>query len=139
MRFRTFLHSTWRPAERLSDGLPSTNCVLILTLMNPLHTLFQDSCAGFIMDHIFPIRYRVKRIEKVLVDTPQRRSINRYLVKKRLEPRKGYTDPSAESTPPSGVHAPRLPETGDYNLCTDYDAVKIFNKVLRSQTRGRLT
>ncbi len=87
----------------------------------------------------FSYQYRVKRIEKVLVDTPQRRSINRYFVKKRLEPRKGYTDPSEELTPPSGVHAPSLPETGDHNLCTDYDAVKIFNKVLRTQTRGRLT
>jgi hypothetical protein len=87
----------------------------------------------------FSYQYRVKRIEKVLVDTPQRRSINRYLVRKRLDPRKVYPDHSAESSSSSGVHATRLPDEGDHNLCTDYDAVKIFNNVLRSQTRRRLT
>jgi hypothetical protein len=87
----------------------------------------------------FSYQYRVKRIEKILVDTPQRRNINRYLVKKTTESRKGYTDHSAGATTPDDFIATRLSGTGDHELFTDHDAVEIFNKVLRKQTRGRLT
>jgi hypothetical protein len=80
----------------------------------------------------FSYQYRVKRIEKILVNTPQRRNINRYLVKKRLEPQKKYPDHSAEVSLPSGITTTRLPEKGDH--CTDHDAVKIFSKVLHSQS-----
>jgi hypothetical protein len=85
----------------------------------------------------FSYQYRVKRIEKILVNTPQRRCINRYLVKKRPDSKKGYPDNSADLA--LNVNATGLPETGDYELCTDHDAVKIFNKVLQARPRSGMT
>jgi hypothetical protein len=68
----------------------------------------------------FSYQYRVKKIEKIMVYTPQRRCINRYLVKKRPEINEAYSLPSAR----------------DYEFCTDHDAIKIFNKVLHRQIGG---
>jgi hypothetical protein len=87
----------------------------------------------------FSYQYRVKKIEKIIVYTPQRRCINRYLVKKRPEIKEAYSGPPAMATAPVGLRATRLPGTVDLKLCTDHDAVKIFNKVLRKQTRVRAT
>jgi len=87
----------------------------------------------------FSYQYRVKKIEKIIVYTPQRRCINRYLVKKRLELHKGYSDPSALPTTGVSLNRSRLTGTVDHELCTDHDAVEIFNKVLRNQTKVRLT
>ncbi len=81
----------------------------------------------------FSYEYRVKRIEKIIVNTPQRRSINRYLVKKRLESWKKYRRPAVMATTQDGLHSIRLPGTGDRELITDYDAIKIFNKVLQNK------
>ena len=83
-------------------------------------------------------QYRVKKIEKIIVCTPVRRCINRYLVKKRPEIKEAYSGPPAMATVPGGLHATRLPGTVDHKLCTDHDAVEIFNKVLRKQTGGRV-
>jgi len=82
----------------------------------------------------FSYQYRVKKIEKIIVYTPQRRCINRYLVKKRPEIREAYSIHSAVATALGGLPTIGLPGTVDYELCTDHDAVKIFNKVLHRQT-----
>jgi hypothetical protein len=86
----------------------------------------------------FSYQYRVKKIEKIIVYIPQRRCINRYLVKKRPEICETYSSPSAVATAPEYPHTMKLPGTVDHELCTDYDALEIFNKVLRKQTRVRL-
>jgi hypothetical protein len=82
----------------------------------------------------FSYQYRVKKIEKIIEYTPQRRCINRYLIKKRPEIREAYSNPSSVVTAPGSLPTIGLPETIDYGLCTDHDAVKIFNKVLHRQT-----
>lgn len=79
-------------------------------------------------------QYRVKKIEKIIVYTPERRIINRYLVKKRPEIREAYSNPSSVATALGGLPTIGLPATVDYELFTDHDAVKIFNKVLHRQT-----
>jgi hypothetical protein len=80
----------------------------------------------------------VKKIEKIIVYTPQRRCINRYLVKKRPEIREAYSNPSPLATAPEDPHTMRLSGTVDHELCTDHDALEIFNKVLRKQTGVRV-
>jgi hypothetical protein len=87
----------------------------------------------------FSYQYRVKKIEKIIVYTPQRRCINRYLVKKRPQIREAYSGPPAMATALEGLHTIGLPGTVDHELCTDHDAVEIFIKVLRKQTKERLT
>jgi hypothetical protein len=87
----------------------------------------------------FSYQYRVKKIEKIMVKKPQRRSINRYLVKKRPESWKESPHSTAEATTSGIFYSARFPGTDDHKLCTDYDAVEIFNKVLHKQTSGRLT
>jgi hypothetical protein len=84
----------------------------------------------------FSYQYRVKKIEKILVYTPQRRCINRYLVKKRPEINEAYSFPCAGATAPGCLPANGLPATENFELCTDYDAVKIFNKVLHRKMGG---
>jgi len=78
----------------------------------------------------FSYQYRVKKIEKILVKTPQRRNINRYLVKKRPESRKESFGPPTMTAASRCLHATGLPQQADHELCTDHDAVKIFNKIL---------
>jgi hypothetical protein len=87
----------------------------------------------------FSYQYRVKKIEKIIVYTPQRRCINRYLIKKRPEIKEVYSGPPAMAIAPGGLHTIGLPGTVDHKLCTDHDAVEIFNKVLRKQTGGKVT
>jgi hypothetical protein len=82
----------------------------------------------------FSYQYRVKKIEKIIEYTPQRRCINRYLIKKRPEIREAYSNPSSVATTLGSLPTIGSPATTDYGLCTDHDAVKIFNKVLRRQT-----
>jgi hypothetical protein len=52
---------------------------------------FAPAISGFLRriyhGPFFSCQYRVERMEKVLIHTPQRRYIIRYLVKKRPEPR----------------------------------------------------
>lgn len=84
----------------------------------------------------FSYQYRVKKIEKIMVKIPQRRSINRYLVKKRPDSRKESPPSKAEATTSGIYYSPRLPGTDDHELCTDYDTVEVFNKVLHKQTSG---
>jgi hypothetical protein len=81
----------------------------------------------------FSYQYRVKKIEKIMVCTPQPRCINRYLVKRRPEINEAYSLPCAGATAPGGQRTIGLPATVGVELCTDYDAVKIFNRVLHRQ------
>jgi len=81
----------------------------------------------------FSFQYRVKKIEKIIVHSPQRRSINRYLVKKRPELRKEYPRYHKMIPAPGVLHATRLSAPDDYELCTDHDAVEIFNRILGKQ------
>jgi hypothetical protein len=83
----------------------------------------------------FSFRYRVKKIERIIVHTPQRRSINRYLVKKRVETRNEQAAPHWLVHDHTGVNATISTGSGNQKLCTDYDAVTIFNKVLHQGTR----
>lgn len=83
--------------------------------------------------------YRVKKIEKIIAYTPVRRSVNRYLVKKKPEIKEIHAGPLALATAPGDLKATRLTGTVNHKLCTDHDAVEIFNKVLRKQTGGRVT
>jgi hypothetical protein len=82
----------------------------------------------------FSYQYRVKKIEKIIEYIPQRRCVNRYLIKKRPEIREAYSNSSSVVTTPGSLPTIGSPATIDYGLCTDHDAVKIFNKVLRRQT-----
>jgi len=86
----------------------------------------------------FSYQYRVKKIEKIIVYTPQRRCINRYLVKKRPEIREEYSGPPPIATAPEYLHAIGISGMVDHELCTDHDAFEIFNKVLRKQTKVRV-
>ena len=86
----------------------------------------------------FSYQYRVKKIEKIIEYTPQRRCINRYLVKKRPGIKEVYPPPSARADISWGIATTGLPEIGDHRLCTDQDAVEIFNKVLRTQTTRQM-
>ncbi|HNX18549.1 MAG TPA: hypothetical protein PKM50_09530, partial [Methanoregula sp.] len=56
-----------------------------------LDEMYAPAISGFLRriyhGPFFSCQYRVERIEKVLIHTPQRRYIIRYLVKKRPEPR----------------------------------------------------
>jgi hypothetical protein len=79
--------------------------------------------------------YRVKKIEKIFVHAPQRRSVNRYLVKKSPEPGKERAGYYRIANAQSGMET-RLTETGNHEFCTDLDAVEIFNRVLGGQTRN---
>lgn len=82
----------------------------------------------------FSFPYRVKKIERIIVHTPQRRSINRYLVKKRAELRKEYRNLPLMAIIPGRFHPTGVPVTG-HDICTDHDAVEIFNKVLGNKPR----
>jgi|GEM_PF-819705 len=82
----------------------------------------------------FSFPYRVKKIEKIIVKTPQRRCINRYLVKKRSEMSAGYPASFQRVTALRSFHSIGFPGTGDHELCTDYDALEIFKKVLQRST-----
>ena len=62
----------------------------------------------------FSYQYRVKKIEKILVHTPQRRCINRYLVKKRPEIREKYSGPHAMPTTSADPQATRLSGPGEH-------------------------
>ena len=75
--------------------------------------------------------YRVKKIEKIIIYTPTRRIINRYLVKKKPEIKEIQAGHPTMATAPRGLHSIELPGVIDHELCTDYDAIEIFNKVLR--------
>jgi hypothetical protein len=75
--------------------------------------------------------YRVKKIEKIIMYTPTRRIINRYLVKKKPEIKEVQAGHPTMATAPRDLHTTGLPGMVDRELCTDYDAVEIFNKVLR--------
>jgi hypothetical protein len=77
--------------------------------------------------------YRVKKIEKIIIHTPTRRIINRYLVKKKPEIKEVRAGHPTMATAPGDLHTIGLPEMVDRELCTDYDAVEIFNKVLRNK------
>jgi hypothetical protein len=82
----------------------------------------------------FSYQYRVKKIEKIIVYTPQRRCINRYLVIKRQEIRKGYSSPPATVTTSGNFQTIRVPETGNQKLLTNQEAIKLFDKVLHKQS-----
>jgi hypothetical protein len=82
----------------------------------------------------FSYQYRVKKIEKIIVYTPQRRCINRYLVIKRQEIRKGYSSPPATVTTSGNFQTIRVPETGNQKLLTNQEAVNLFDKVLHKQS-----
>jgi hypothetical protein len=75
--------------------------------------------------------YRVKKIEKIIIYTPTRRIINRYLVKKKPEIKEFQSGHPAMATAPGSLYSIELPGAVDHELCTDYDAIEIFNKVLR--------
>lgn len=86
----------------------------------------------------FSYQYRVKKIQKIIEYTPQRRCINRYLVKKRPEIKETSPPSSATADISGGIHTTGLPETRNPCLCTGQDAVEIFNKVLRTQTTKQM-
>jgi hypothetical protein len=75
--------------------------------------------------------YRVKKIEKIIMYTPTRRIINRYLVKKKPEIKEVQAGHPTMATVPRGLNSIELPGTVNQELFTDYDAIEIFNKVLR--------
>lgn len=75
--------------------------------------------------------YRVKKIEKIIMYTPTRRIINRYLVKKKPEIKEVQAGHPTMATVPRGLHSIELPGAVNQELFTDYDAIEIFNKVLR--------
>jgi hypothetical protein len=79
----------------------------------------------------FSYQYRVKKIEKIIVYIPQRRCINRYLVKKRPEIKEVQAGHPTIATVPRGLQSIELPGAVNQELFTDYDAIEIFNKVLR--------
>jgi hypothetical protein len=87
----------------------------------------------------FSYLYRVKKIERIIVFTPQRRCINRYLVKKRPEIYEVPSRPSTVATAPEDLQTICLPGRVDHEHCTDYDALEIFNNVLHKQTGQRVT
>ena len=82
----------------------------------------------------FSYQFRVKKIEKIIVYTPQRRCINRYLVKKRPEIQNGYSGPPATVTTSGDFQEIQAPETGNQKLLTNQEAVNIFDKVLHTQS-----
>jgi len=86
----------------------------------------------------FSYQYRVKKIQKIIEYTPQRRCINRYLVKKRPEIKETSPPSSATADISLGIHTKGLPETGNHSLYTGQDAVEICNKVLRTQTTKQM-
>jgi hypothetical protein len=81
----------------------------------------------------------VKKIEKIIVYIPQRRCINRYLIKKRPEIRELYSGAPAMASSPGGLNTIGFPGMVDHGLCTDKDIIEIFNKNLRNRNRGRVT
>jgi hypothetical protein len=87
----------------------------------------------------FSYLYRVKKIERIIVFTPQRRCINRYLVKKRPEIYEVHSRPSTVATAPEDLQTICLPGKVDHEHCTDHDALEIFNNVLHKQTGQRVT
>ncbi|MCK9632222.1 MAG: hypothetical protein M0R30_11360 [Methanoregula sp.] len=74
----------------------------------------------------FSCQYRVQRIEKVVVQNPQRRTIKRYLVTKR---------PQGRQKNPAGVST-LLSDTSTHGFFTDYDAIEHFDRVLREKCDG---
>jgi len=74
----------------------------------------------------FSCQYRVQRIEKVVVENPQRRTIRRYLVVKR--PQRRQKNSAGVST--------RLSDTPIHGFFTDYDAIEYFDRVLREKCDG---
>ena len=74
----------------------------------------------------FSCQYRVQRIEKVVVQNPQLRTIKRYLVTKRPQGRQ--KNPADAST--------RLADTHTHDFFTDYDAIEHFNWVLQKSRDG---
>lgn len=68
----------------------------------------------------FSCQYRVQRIETVVVQTPQRRTIKRYLVVKRPPGRQKNT---------AGGNT-RLSDTPSHDVFTDFDAIEHFHRVL---------
>jgi hypothetical protein len=58
----------------------------------------------------FSFPYRVKKIEKIIVKTPQHRSINRYLVKKRQGSWNEYRDLPLGQNVPLGLPKRRVTE-----------------------------
>jgi len=82
----------------------------------------------------FSYQFRVKKIEKIIVYTPQRRCINRYLVKKRPEIQNSYSGPPATVTTSGDFQETQAPETGNQKILTNQEAVNIFDKVLHKQS-----
>lgn len=87
----------------------------------------------------FTYQYRVKKIEKIIVYIPQRRCINRYLIKRRPDIREVYSGPPAMASAPGGLNTIGFCGMVDHGLCTDKDTIEIFNKILHNRTRGRVT
>jgi hypothetical protein len=74
----------------------------------------------------FSCPYRVERIEKVIVQKPQRRIIRRYLVTKR--------PPAREKKPPDASNLSTRADTHD--IFTDSAAIEYFNRVLLRDSDG---
>ena len=83
--------------------------------------LHRISCGSFAS---FP--YRVGRIEKTTIDAgPHPRTIRKYLVTRRPQARAGR--PSRPGCPEAG--------TGAHPVLTDYDAIRLFDRVLEKSSR----
>lgn len=89
-----------------------------------LDALSAPAISGFLQriyhGPFFSCPYRVERIEKVIVQKPQRRIIRRYLVTRR--------PPAREKQPPDASNL--LTRADTHDVLTDSAAIEHFNRVL---------
>lgn len=119
---RNFLKGSWKSQGRRNAGLPLMKSGLILIWMNFLHHQSPAFYAGYTMGLFFSCQYRVERIEKVVIQKPQRRIIRRYLVTKR---------PQAREKKPEDVRTQFI-STRTHDVFTNSAAIEHFDRVLLS-------